>query len=164
MKLRICLLSVLVLCLLFTSNYSFGQDETVVEDPSSEYTWGSVVSVSANEIVVSKFDYDTQEIIQITYPVDAEVEIENAAAISDIKEGDMVDIMAVLKGDQMVVTSISVDNEDAEEPVMENPSESGNETELSEEDSNYDEATGESLGDLSNVSVDENDQGIPVVQ
>ncbi len=80
------------------------------QEESMDYSYGTVVKVKAstNEIVVSEYDYDAGEEIEVTYAVDANVNMENVSSIAAIAPGAYVDIEYLSQGSKKIAKSISV--------------------------------------------------------
>ena len=61
-------------------------------DEDLEYTYGSVISTSPTEIVVSEYNYETDEEVQMTYAVNPETKFSNVNSPQDLAKDDNVDI------------------------------------------------------------------------
>jgi len=64
------------------------------EEENAEYTYGTIIEVKkdANEIVISEYDWEADEEVEITYSVDADIKIENADTWKNIPNGTYVDV------------------------------------------------------------------------
>ncbi len=80
----------------------------VEEGEELEYTFGTVKSVSADQIVINEFDYDTGEEKEQTYALDSKVELNNAASLQEIAQGDEVDVDYRVEGDKKIAQVISI--------------------------------------------------------
>lgn len=56
------------------------------------YSYGAVVKVSASEIVLQEYDYDSDVEKQVTYQLDPEVKLDGFKAISDLAVEDVVEV------------------------------------------------------------------------
>lgn len=95
---------------------SFAQEENV------EYGYGTVVKVdkAKNEIVISEYDYDSDEEVDITYSVHPNVEFENVDLLTEINPGTYVDIRYVVgEGGKRIVKFIDVYKGEPEEIEVE---------------------------------------------
>ena len=75
----------------------------------TEFSYGTVKSVTGNQLVVSEYDYDADKDIDVTYTVPPEAKLENVASVQEIAAGDIVDIDFVAKDGQKVVSLITVE-------------------------------------------------------
>ncbi|MBI4372902.1 MAG: hypothetical protein HY585_04165 [Candidatus Omnitrophica bacterium] len=89
--------------------------EPAVPEEETEFSYGTVKSITADQLVVSEYDYDSDQDVDVTYSVPAEVKLEGVASLNDIAAGDAVDIDFLVKGDQKVASVITI-----EKPVSEN--------------------------------------------
>lgn len=74
-----------------------------------EYSWGTVSSLAANQIVVKEYDYDSDAEIDVTYTVDSNLKLKNVDSLKNIAVGSSVEIDYVTKGDKKVAKVISVE-------------------------------------------------------
>ena len=79
------------------------------EAEETEFSYGTVKSVTGNQLVVSEYDYDADKDIDVTYTVPPEAKLENVASVQEIAAGDIVDIDFVAKDGQKVVSLITVE-------------------------------------------------------
>ena len=63
----------------------------------TNYSYGTVVRASAQEIVLSEYDLATDGDVEVTYKIDPNVEMENIKAIEEVQPGDNVDLDYVEK-------------------------------------------------------------------
>ena len=82
-------------------------EELVAEE--TEFSYGTVKSISDNQMVVSEYDYDTDKDVDVTYNVPTEVTIEGAASLKEIAVGAAVDIDFLIKDGQKTATAITVE-------------------------------------------------------
>ena len=86
------------------------------EETDKKFSFGFVVRVAANEVIVKEFDYETDEGIEVSYLVNAETTFENVASVSELKELDDVEIEYKEEGGKRIVLWLSkVLNYDEEE-------------------------------------------------
>ena len=102
------------------------QSETMedMEDAQDgKYSFGTVVSVNVNQIVLKEYDYDKDEEVDVTYEVNADVKFENAGALKDIVKDDEVEIYWKDADGKKVATIISKseDNDDQGNSDMDAP-------------------------------------------
>lgn len=101
--------------------------ETETEDigEETEFSFGTVKSVTENEVVVSEYDYETNADVDVTYKVPAETEFENATTLKDIKAGDSIDIDFLVKDGVKTAIAITVETplQETEETPLETVSE-----------------------------------------
>ena len=68
-------------------------DEDMLKDNDEmSYSYGSVVSTAADKIVLSEYDYESDQDVEVSYQVAAETTVENVKAITDLVKGDNVEI------------------------------------------------------------------------
>src|SRR3989338_1019955 len=73
----------------------------------AEFSYGMVKSVSADQIVISEYDYEADKDVDVTYTVPADVKIEGAASLQEIAVGDAVDIDFLVKDGQKVASALT---------------------------------------------------------
>ena len=106
-------------CSIFlTLNISLAQTPEPKEPPGdavnsqaemTEFSYGTVKSVSTNQIVITEYDYDKDEEIDISYTVDQNTEFEGVKSIQDIVIGNNVDIVYSVVDDKRIAQSITVE-------------------------------------------------------
>lgn len=99
-KILLVLLAGLLIC--SVSNVSLAQEE---EDVG--FSWGSVVGVSSNEIIISEYDYETEEELQVAYVINSDTESNNVNSLEGIYVGDVVNIDYVVSGGKKVAKIIT---------------------------------------------------------
>lgn len=92
-------------------------EEPLVEFEGTEFSYGTVKSVSGDQLVVSEYDYENDKDIDVTYSVSPTVTLEGVASLGEIAAGDTVDIDYEIKGDQKVAVSIAVEKGGEEEDL-----------------------------------------------
>ena len=80
----------------------------------TEFSYGAVKSVDADQLVVSEYDYDSDKDVDVTYSAPAGTKFENVASLQEIKVGDSVDIDFLVKNGQKVASAITVEKPTAE--------------------------------------------------
>ncbi|MBN2145655.1 MAG: hypothetical protein JW774_13650 [Candidatus Aureabacteria bacterium] len=105
----------LSLMLLFTG-FVFSQDASApaTGEETTKYSYATVVSVSADQIVVSEYDYDKDEEVNVTYSVDANVQLKNVDALNKIGAGNYVEIEYEIKDGKKVAKVISLEKKEEE--------------------------------------------------
>lgn len=112
----------LILLASFIQAPAFGQDDKAAPAPAapvtaapetpltdSEFTYGTVVSVSAGNMKISEYDFETDTSEEVTYDVAQDVKMENVKSIGDVREGDEVEIEYLVKGGKRTAVSIYVE-------------------------------------------------------
>ena len=102
------ILAVAIFC--FVSNLSLAQDEEKMD-----YSWGAVVKVLPNEIIVSEYDYDSDGEVNVVYKVSPDTELKNIEALKDLAEGDSVEISYVVEEEQRIAKVITLEESYLEE-------------------------------------------------
>ncbi|MBL7132091.1 MAG: hypothetical protein ISS45_11950 [Candidatus Omnitrophica bacterium] len=106
------------------------------EEEETEYSWGAVSSVSSNQVVITEYDYDSDEGVEVTYTVDPNAELKNVDSLKDIAAGDNVDIEYVVRNGKKVAKIITVEKSSSEEEYT--PSQTyEEESEYSPEETEY---------------------------
>jgi len=96
------ILAVAVFC--FASNLSLAQDEE-----SMDYSWGVVVEVSSDQVIVSEYDYDLDEEKDVVYKVNPDTELRNIEALEDLTEGDSIEINYVVEAKERIAKVIALE-------------------------------------------------------
>ena len=79
---------------------------TAEQEP--EYTFGTVKSLTGDQLVINEYDYDTGEEKEAAYAVDPAVELHNVTKVSEIAVGDEVDIDYLIKEGKKTAIVLSV--------------------------------------------------------
>ena len=113
-KYKIVGMAVLVAGFLVGSMYgvSLAQEEGeegIVAEEETEFSWGTAKKISSNQIVVTEWDTDRSEEVDVVYIIDSKVELKNVNSLKDIAAGDKVEIDYVVKDDKRVVKVIVVE-------------------------------------------------------
>lgn len=104
-KRYLMVLRVLVLSLLMCSVSAL----SLAQEEERGYSWGSVKSISSNQIVVSEYNFTVYEDTDVTYVINPEVKLEGVKSPRDIAVDDVVGIEYVVKDGQRVAESIQVE-------------------------------------------------------
>ena len=93
---------------------------TSVQGPSAEqpkdisiYCEVKTVNTASSFLSVQYYDYDTDEEKDIQVVIGKDTKIENAASIAEIKVGDWVDCIYIVKDSQNIAKSVVVEKEEA---------------------------------------------------
>ncbi len=110
---RFLLAALLCLSVATVSGAAFCQDDAAMAAPDTEneYSYGTVVSVNkdAKEIVISEYDWSNDTETNVTFGIDPQIIVENAASWMDIPAGSEVDIEYVLDANgKRIAKTISV--------------------------------------------------------
>jgi len=92
-----------------------------VLQPEEISIYGEVKSIdgAANSVKLQYYDYDNDEEKAADIVLDKDTKMENAAVIQDIKQGDWVDAVYVIKDGKNIAKSVIVEKEEeAPAPVM----------------------------------------------
>ena len=76
--------------------------------PEPEYAFGTVKSVSGDQLTINEFDYDTGKENEATYGLDSKTEYDNIASAKEITAGNEVDIDYLVKDGKKVAVAVSV--------------------------------------------------------
>ena len=96
------ILAAAVFC--FASNLSLAQDEE-----GMDYSWGAVVEVSSDQIIVSEYDYDLDEEKDVVYKVNPDTELNNIESLKDLIKGDNIDINYVVEAKERIAKVITLE-------------------------------------------------------
>ena len=83
-------------------------EEAKPGQPEPEYAFGTVKSVTADQITINEFDYDTGKENEAIYGLDSKTEYDNVASAKEIAAGDEVDIDYLVKDGKKVAVAVSV--------------------------------------------------------
>ena len=97
----------LFLSALSGSCFAQGENEPLQQDELS-YSWGTISSLSSDTIVLTEYDYETEEEADVAYEIGANVEVNNIDSINNLKIGDEVEIAYVLTGDARIAEAVSL--------------------------------------------------------
>ena len=75
---------------------------------SAEYGYGTVKSVSKNEVTVTEYDYDKDEDVDIVYDAGS-AKLENFKSLAEIRPGDGLDLIYLTRDGKRVVTNAELD-------------------------------------------------------
>lgn len=101
---------VLILALaVLTQSYLTAQEE---EKVTTNYSYGSVKSITSGQIVVTEYDAENDEELDVIYVITPESKYEGADSYTDVSAGDSVDIEYVIQAGKKTAVLILI-----EEPV-----------------------------------------------
>lgn len=100
------LVTLLAFCFIAQPFYGMVLAETEEE---MEYSWGVVTDISSNRLVVSEYDYDTDEESEVSYTIDPNVELVNVNSLEEIAIGYSVEIEFVIKDNDKIAKIITVE-------------------------------------------------------
>lgn len=110
MRKYVLALAVIVsVCLYFLPTFIQAQEAAQEPAEETEFSYGTVKSVSGDQLVLSEYDYDQDKDVDVTYTVPPEAELENVTALSEVAVGDIVDIDFLVKDGQKVATLVTVE-------------------------------------------------------
>ncbi|MFH1845997.1 MAG: hypothetical protein ABH869_00350 [Candidatus Omnitrophota bacterium] len=112
-KLLKCMLVTSMISMLAFQGVSFSQEETAEEDMNA--TYGTVVEVSGDSVIISEYNYETDELVNVTYHVAEDAEMENLESFAELEEGSDVDIEFVELDGKNVIKYIYVYVDEEEE-------------------------------------------------
>ena len=87
------------------------------ENNEDKFSFGKVVSVTAQEVVVKEYDFAKDADVEMTYAVSGETELGNINVITDLAVNDDIVIDYVEKDGKRVVTTIVKEDKGAEVPM-----------------------------------------------
>jgi len=101
-------------CLLFSLPMALAQEGAAPAPATNEadevdYSFGTVKSASAGEVVVSEYDYETDKDVDVAYTLDPKVELKNVDAADKIVAGDSIDITFIVKDGKKIAKSVSIE-------------------------------------------------------
>ena len=88
------------------------------EEEKTAYSWGIVKSISSKQIVVTEYDYDRDEEIDMVYTVDPNMELFNVNSLEDIAIGSEVWIDYTIREGEKVAMGIEAKKPTYEEEYM----------------------------------------------
>lgn len=84
-------------------------DAVAIPEDETEFSFGTVKSITGDQLVVSEYDYESNADVDVTYQVPAETEFENATSLKDIAVGDSVDIDFLVKDGKKKAVAVTVE-------------------------------------------------------
>ena len=113
--------NILLVTILFVlgSLICYSSSMVYAQENELDYTYGTVVNITPDKIIIEEYDYDNEENIETSYSIGANTEIENVQSTEDIEPGDYVDIDYMMKDGARTAITIIVEKEIVEEPVEE---------------------------------------------
>ena len=74
---------------------------------SLRYAYGSIVKVTANEISISEYNYETDQEVVSVYVLNEESVLEDMESVNEITVGEEVEIMYEEKGSEKIIVMLS---------------------------------------------------------
>ena len=120
MKRQAWVVSILVLGLvgIGAAKLSFAEDppaKPAVVPPAGQpteqepdYAFGTVKSMSGDQLVINEFDYDSGAEKEVSYVVDSKTAYDNVASLKEVAVGDEVDIDYLEKDGKKVAVTVAV--------------------------------------------------------
>ena len=90
---------------LISSNV-FAQEQAPTEI-DAQFSFGTVVSATATDLVVSEYNYDTDQNVDVSYVLDANTVYENVVNALELKQADEVDIEYKEVDGKKIITYLS---------------------------------------------------------
>ena len=114
------LTGMILLGILFNANLLKAEDEAVATiDEDLEYTYGSIINSSPAEIIVSEYNYETDEEVQMMYILSPETKFSNVAGATNLVKDDNVDIYYKVTGGKKIAAMVTKDDTVYESEVAE---------------------------------------------
>ena len=88
--------------------------DATLED-ETEFSFGTVKTVTENQLIVSEYDYESNADVDVTYEVSPQTEYENATSLKDIAVGDSVDVDFLVKDGKKTAVAVTVEKPLTEE-------------------------------------------------
>ncbi len=88
------------------------------ENNEDKFSFGKVVSVSAQEVVVKEYDFAKDADVEVSYSVTAETEFGNVNAITELVANDDIVIDYLEKDGKRFVTTLVKEDKGAEAPMV----------------------------------------------
>ena len=85
------------------------EEEPLIEFEGAEFSYGTVKSISGDQLVVSEYDYENDKDIDVTYSVNAETTYEGVQSLVEIAAGDSVDIDYKIEGHKKTAVAVAVE-------------------------------------------------------
>ena len=85
---------------------SHGQEMEEMEEVT-RYSYGTVISVTANQIVLSEYDVDTEESMRVTYTINAQTRFQNFESVDELEEYDDVEVEYIEEGGRKIALIIT---------------------------------------------------------
>lgn len=76
-----------------------------------DFSWGTVIEVSSERIVLEEYNYETEGYVNVSYTLSKDVTIENAASLTDILPGQEVEVGFVVQDQEKIVKTLYVEKD-----------------------------------------------------
>jgi hypothetical protein len=87
------------------------------ENNEDKFSFGKVVSVSAQQVTVKEYDFAKDADVEVVYTVSPETEFGNVNAVTDLAANDDIVIDYVEKDGSRIVTTLVKEDKGAEAPM-----------------------------------------------
>lgn len=84
--------ALMLLSLFFISIFSLPAASAVEETAIPEYAYGTVLSISGDQLVLTEYDLIQDQDVEVTYTLDPAIELENLNSLEDLAAGTNVDV------------------------------------------------------------------------
>lgn len=111
---RVLIIAV-ILALVMTVCPQFCSLTAQEEEDKTEYSFGTIKSITSTQIVVSEYDYENYEEVDVIFIIGPDVEYEGVDSYKDIAVGDSVEIDYVIKDGKNIAILIAVEKPSGEE-------------------------------------------------
>ena len=77
-----------------------------------EHSWGTVLMVSGNQIVLEEYDSEADDYVPVIYTIrDHTIELQNVASLSDVAAGDEAEVGFVAEGLEKIAVSLYIEKD-----------------------------------------------------
>ncbi len=76
-----------------------------------DFSWGTVVEVSSERIVLEEYNYETEGYVNVSYTLSKDVTIENAASLTDVLPGQEVEVGFIVQDKEKIVKTLYVEKD-----------------------------------------------------
>ncbi len=92
-----------VIFFIIMCSLSFAQEEAI------DYAYGKVKNASSQEIVIGEYEYKSEEVLDVTYAVDPNIQLKNINTLDDSIVGFNVDIDFIVKDGKKIAKVIELE-------------------------------------------------------
>ncbi len=79
------------------------------EDEATEYSYGEVVSIFKDQIIVEEYNFTDDQTINVTYTLTDDTTLNGVNSINEIKPGDLIDIDYFIEGAKNIVIELLIE-------------------------------------------------------
>lgn len=90
--------------------FLFSLSLCLAQEGEMDYSWGVVVKVSPEEIIVLEYDYELEKETKVAYKIDRETEFIDIESIDDLIEDDPVEISYIVKNNERIIKTITLED------------------------------------------------------